>query len=75
MKSQTSTERTKASQAEKYRAESEENISAIKQNQNVHNDNSAIWSLVVSRVASAVHTHIAREEYQRKNWVPCLKIT
>ena len=62
MNSQTSTaERTKASQAEKNRAESAENISAIKQNQNVHNDNSAIWSLVVSRVVSAVHTHIARE--------------
>ena len=59
MNSQTSTERTKASQAEKNRAGSAENISAIKQNQNVHN--CAIWSLVVSRVASAVHTHIARE--------------
>ena len=52
--SQTSREQTKARGPKKKMAESEENISTMKLNQNIYNDLPAIMSRVVSR-KSTVH--------------------
>ena len=65
-----SQKRTKQKKAwpNKKTAESAENISAMKRNQNIYDDVSGR----LEKVASAVHA--SREYYPRKNWVQCLKV-
>ena len=58
MNSQTSTKETKARPSKKT-AERAENISTVKQNQNIHNDVPAISSQVVSRKSLRMSTHLA----------------
>ena len=58
MRSQTRTKHAKA-RSNKKTAESAENISAMKQNQNIYNDVSAISSPVVLRKSLQLSTHRA----------------